>query len=223
VADKATAPETYEVPGTCRSAVDFCVDRLIEGHHEEGQLAVADKTTASESYEIRLSDANFCETSPDDEHYVDGICLPPEGADDVLPPEGANIGLEVGACVDGLEFCVRIDVAHFGDGLPPKEADVGQPPKFANNHLPDKCSKDSQPHECANKVLLPNGTNDALPPDGANDTPAVKLGFKGKRAPKNLDATREEEAKKNTTVMLGVFLHKFHNAILLSQKCPSHR
>jgi hypothetical protein len=37
---------------------------------------------------------NLClKKSPDDEHYVDGICLPPEGADVVLPPKGANIAL----------------------------------------------------------------------------------------------------------------------------------
>jgi hypothetical protein len=52
VADKATAPETYEVPGMGGNAVNFCVERLIEGRHEGGRLAVADKATASESYEI---------------------------------------------------------------------------------------------------------------------------------------------------------------------------
>jgi hypothetical protein len=164
---------------------------------------MADEATALESYEIRLSDANFCvdrlinidvlkdnichshnlcsKASPDNEHYVEGICLPPKCADVVLPPKGANIYLEVGVRVDGLEVCVRIGVACFGDGLPPKEAVHGQLPKFANDGLPHECSKDGQPHECANKVLLPDGTNDALPPDGANHAPAVKLGFKGKQ------------------------------------------
>ncbi len=219
VADEATAPETYEVPGTRRSIVNFCVDRLIEGHREGGWLAVADNATASESYEIRLSNANFClgrpinidklkdniccsanlfsKTSPDNEHYVQGICLPPKGADYVLPPKGAGIGLEVGAHVNGLEVCVCVGVAHFGDGLPPKEAENSQPPKFVNNNLPHECPNDSRPHECADNILLPNATNDALPPDGADDAPAVKSGFKGKQATHKNGHYRKRGGKQN--------------------------
>jgi hypothetical protein len=63
VAEETTAQETYEVPGTRGSAVDFCVDRLIEGCQEGGRLAVADKAAAPENYEIpvtRGSAVNFC-------------------------------------------------------------------------------------------------------------------------------------------------------------------
>ncbi len=36
----------------CGSTVNICVDRLIKGRHEGGRLAVADKATTLETYEV---------------------------------------------------------------------------------------------------------------------------------------------------------------------------
>ncbi len=63
MADETTTPETYEVPGMHRNSVIFCVDRLFEGYHEGGRLAVAVEATAPETYEVpgmHGSAVNFC-------------------------------------------------------------------------------------------------------------------------------------------------------------------
>jgi hypothetical protein len=155
-------------------------------------------------------------TSPDDEHYVDGIFLPPKGADVILPPKGADICLEVGAHVDGLEvmcvlvLCVLVMACH------PKKQTMASHP-----NLPTTTCRTNVPR-MANRMNVPTTyccLMVPMMPCYLMKPMMLLLSSWASRVNeplKNLDAMGKEEASKNTSVMLGIFLRKFHSAVLLS-------
>jgi hypothetical protein len=181
VADEATPPKHYDEQGTCGSATP------PKHYDEQGTCKSAadfffDRLIIKNNLHIFHSPTSFYEEHADEE---DGLPC----ANKSLPKDSAAID------VNGL---LRADnsLPKISNGLPKDSAtidDDGLP--HANNGL----TKDSAAFKGGG---LPHDDGNGLPKDLAAIDPAstVELGFKGKRAKKNLDTTGRGEKTKKSAV-----------------------